>query len=270
MATRNFHRTLLTSTVLGTAAMWGTVSTAHAAPVLSIAPTIHQETIGDPGGTNYANGPSFAGPGLPTVNGGWPNAPAPGFGVDPSFPGIGITGFHASYLSLSEATNVTFQYMGKGDSSLVNQFWVDSDNNGSIDLKLFDSATNSCTMAGPTSPVCGVGSQFTAFFDAGLIPFLFLTGEAISLINDGINNPDTALGVSPGFFLGADPYLASGQFDTSGSVVYAGLTDRPSAVDHDFQDLGVRISVVPEPGSMGLAGLALGGLVFARRRSSKG
>lgn len=165
------------------------------------------------------------------------------------------------------AANVTFQYMGKGNSSLANQFWIDSDNNGSIDLKLFDNTTSSCTMAGPTSPVCGAGSQFTAFFNAGLIPFMYVTGEGVDLINDGINNPDTALGNEPGFFLGADPYLASGPFDTSGTAVYAGLSDLPAAGDHDFQDMGVRMSV-PEPSGMALAGLALGGLAFVRRRTN--
>ncbi|MDO9314774.1 MAG: PEP-CTERM sorting domain-containing protein [Burkholderiaceae bacterium] len=261
-------RTLVAGAVVGIAAMWGAIGTAQAAPLLSIAPNIHQETLGDAGGTQYPIGVTpVRGVGLPSVAGNWPNPPAPGFSTEPGF-GTGISGFHASYLSLSEGTNVTFQYMGKGDSSLANQFWVDSDNNGSIDLKLFDSTTSSCTMAGPTSPVCGAGSEFTAFFSAGLIPFMYVTGEAVSLINDGINNPDTALGTSPGFFLGADPYLASGQFDTSGSVVYAGLTDLPAGGDHDFQDMGVRISV-PEPSGLALAGLALGGVAFVRRRANK-
>lgn len=69
-------RTLIAGAVVGIAAMWGAVGTAQAAPVLTIAPNVHSETIGDAGGTSYANGPSVAGPGLPTARGGWPGTPA--------------------------------------------------------------------------------------------------------------------------------------------------------------------------------------------------
>lgn len=278
MRSRSIKRSLVASAAIGVCVLAGLAGPASAAGTLEIVVppdepghVSHREVLGDPGGTSYLNGPSVAGPGMPTADGNWPGSP-PGFGVEAGF-GNGMSGYHASYLRLDQASNITFQYMGKGDSSRPNSFWVDSDNNGSIDLKLFDSTTFSCAMSSPLTPSCTIGqSQFTFHFSAGLIPFAFVMEAfggrgAESVINDGVNNPDTALGILPGFALGVDPYRATGQFDTTGRVIYAGLTDLPAFTDHDFQDMGVRISTVPEPGSLALLGLAVGGLVFIRRRN---
>jgi hypothetical protein len=52
--------------------------------------------------------------------------------------------------------------------------------------------------------------------------------------------------------------------------IHAGLTDRHGETgDHDFQDFGVRISVIPEPGSIALIGAALVGLAGLRPRRAK-
>jgi hypothetical protein len=48
-----------------------------------------------------------------------------------------------------------------------------------------------------------------------------------------------------------------------GNTVWLELTDLPGNLtigDRDFQDLGVRVSVIPEPASLALLGLALAGL----------
>ncbi len=110
-----------------------------------------------------------------------------------------------------------------------------------------------------------------------MIAFRYVTGNGVTVTNNVLGgNPDphpdpqnpNAPG-SPGYFLGVDPYMASGIFQSSGTAVYAGLTDLPGTSDHDFQDLGVRISVVPEPGGIALAFAGLAGLTFVSRRNKK-
>jgi hypothetical protein len=284
--------TKIASVVLGAVVALGAAGVANASALLQIVgPNKQQEVIGDAGGTSYAWAPGPGpGAGLPTVAGNWPDPPAPGFAADTSFGGArGITGFHTGYLNLTEAANVTFQFMGGGDSTLQNRFLVDF---GSGFKQIFQDShvgvdgglTNPCPVGpGSTIPACdhltegtaGVGpfvqNQYTYFFSAGLIPFQYITGDGLfTLTNDGTNNPDPHATASAGYFLGVDPYLATGTFQESGTAVYAGLTDRGTPVgsppiDHDFQDMGVRISV-PEPGSIFLIGIGMVGLAFGRRK----
>ena len=63
--------------------------------------------------------------------------------------------------------------------------------------------------------------------------------------------------------------MAGSQYKTSGSAVYAGLTDLPSGLagDHDYEDLVVRVSV-PEASNLLLLSAGLLGLGLARRRRS--
>jgi hypothetical protein len=281
--------------VLGTAISLS--AAAHAAPKLQIvdsagalktAPisvsncgtSVHCEVIGDRGGTSFpwpANTPG-GGAGIPTINGGW-IAGAAGFAADPSFGNaVGTTGWHASYLKLTQKAKVTFQFMGAGDSAFVNSFFI---NTGSGFTQIFrdgqsNAATNPCSV-GPSSaiPVCDKltggfpnQNQYTALFGPGLISFAFgANGTTPNVFNDGTANGDISQG--PGFFLGIDPYLATGVFQNTGTAAYAGLTDQPSLGDHDFQDMGVRISAaaVPEPASwaMMIMGLGFSGLALRSR-----
>ncbi len=137
------------------------------------------------------------------------------------------------------------------------------------------SRTNgTCGMSGPTTPNCiFAGSSQTFTFAAGdllagdYLPFQFINlttpGTAT---NDGTNNPSPDKQGLAGYFLGMDPYLASGPFSNTGNVAYAGFTDLPGG-DHDYEDLAVRISV-PEPGSIFLLGAGLIGLVGMRKRKA--
>ena len=157
-------------------------------------------------------------------------------------------------------------------SSLANTFQIDDPSDGLGNwITLFPGNGGPCGAAGaaPVTPTCTAGSnEFTYALPAGYLPFRFVTGNSVILTNDGSGNPTniSEANGSPGYFLGVDPYLASGPHQTSGQAVYAGLTDLPATGDHDFQDLGVRISTVPEPGTMALLGLVMGGIALRSRR----
>jgi hypothetical protein len=179
----------------------------------------------------------------------------------------GTTGFESGYLSLSQSANVTFQFMGAGDSALVNLFKV----NG---VTLFqDGVTTPCTVgATDTVPTCGPTNQVSLFLNAGLIPFQFVTGSLAPVTLDNTvlgSNPNVTDGSAPPrYFLGVDPYVANGTFQTSGTVVYAGLSDLPMP-DRDYQDMVVRISAVSEPESIFLLGVGLLGLAVGRRKFAR-
>ena len=147
---------------------------------------------------------------------------------------------------------------GHGDSLNPNEFWV-----GSSEAAAAAAGDVFCTQAGIAS--CGglasaVGSSFTILLPAGAIPFGFTFGVShSSVLTDGqVNN---AVGA----------YLAEMGISTTASagpgyVAYLGLSDSPYPADHDFQDLVVRVTAVPEPVSVSMIGLGLFGLAVRARR----
>ncbi|HMB07447.1 MAG TPA: hypothetical protein VKP69_27410, partial [Isosphaeraceae bacterium] len=240
--------------LLGALAMLLAQSVAHADLTITGG---SQEVIGDPGGTNFSNPDgSAAGKGLPTLLGGW--ASGPGFAPDPTFSNNpGISGFSsrgpALTLDLSSgeaaAGPVSFTFFGKGNSSLNDQFQV-----------------NGQTLFGPGN--YSQGQTIDLNLAPGKIPFGWITGNGQTVNNGESHDPTT----SPAFFVGVDPSKATGTFQTTagpGTSVFVGLTDLPAPGDHDFQDLGVRITTVPEPASliMGSTAALIGlGCAWSRRK----
>lgn len=270
-------KTLISSAIIGLLAVSSVMNVANANFLEIVngsggAPNpSYQEAIGDPGGTNYTNGPTSGasnGPGMPTDLGGWPASS--NFAADTSFGNaLGITGYDGSYLKLDQAGMVTFEFMGKGDAGNhdIFQLWL----NGAW-ATVWDntSTTNGTCGVSGTTPNCSSSlSQQSYYLNAGLIAFQFenLTTPGLTT-NDGLNNiKENPAG--PAYFLGVDPYLAGSQYQTSGSAVYAGLTDLPSGLagDHDYEDLVVRVSV-PEASNLLLLSAGLLGLGLVRRRRS--
>jgi len=272
------------------AALALSIGVANASPFLQIiraAAGSSPEVVGDAGGSVYpwagGPGPGAGAPSSTTAPQPWPNGP--GFALDPSFPGKGTSGWDASYLWLSESANVTFQYMGAGNSSLRNQFWVAGMPNQALPMFQDNNAaagTNPCPIAGgATTPACDILSggqvaqnQWTLFINVphggGYVPFWYVTGNGVKVDNNGTGNTPDDSGL-PGYMLGADPYLAPGPFSCQApatcNAVYAALSDldRRGGGDHDYSDMAIRISV-PEPGTLALLGLGFAGLAATRRR----
>lgn len=251
----------------------GATSSAQAAPqfqivgVGGVAPT-NAESIGDAGGTSYpsvVNAGAVPGAGMPTINGGWPTAAS--FGIDDTNPWgctpgvdcyVGISGYDASYLRLTEPGRVTFQFMGKGDATDHNLFQVYLNGAWTTVWDNQSASNGTCGASGnPPAIICStVGSSVGFNFPAGYIPFRFVNlttpGTATNDGTGGNISPDKPPYPSTGgFFLGVDPYQATGQYDTTGQAVYAGFTDRgftaPGVGDHDYEDLIVRMSVSGAP-----------------------
>lgn len=273
--------TKIAATVLGVVATMGVAGVANADPLLTIVQgatgPMAQEVIGDAGGSVYpwagAAGVGAGAPSTTTTPNPWPTGP--GFAADPSFAGSGMSGYDTSYLWLSKSADVTFQFMGGGNSSYSNRFFV----NG---VQLFQdipgaAVTNPCAVAlGATTPSCIAGvNQFTipitVAAGGGYVPFWFVTGadSPVTVTNNGLGNLNDASGL-PGYMLGVDPYQAAAPYQLFGTTVYAALSDRSRAheFDHDYSDMGVRISVVPEPGTVALLGLGLLAMAGLRRRRS--
>jgi len=190
-----------------------------------------------------------------------PNAGAPNGGFNPAGwtnpDGVGqgspITYFDSSTgglgLKVSPTTNQTlrFTYLGK-EAGYTNTSYIIGFNGDT----LFNTGTSAY---GDTKTVV-----FNGTITAGLVPFEFHASTGDSARNGGPISAGLRIAFSDIF---ANAYSALG-------TVYAFFDDGGAGPDHDYDDLVMRISVVPVPPALLLFGSGLAGLgLLARRRRQK-
>ncbi len=168
--------------------------------------------------------------------------------------GAGTTsrdGYYGATITLSEPATIYFTYRGK-EAGFVNAFGVGA-------LEIFNTGTTP------------VGTTITMALGAGVLPFWFTVdtgaGSAANCVSgtDSFGhpcNPDN-VGSAPNFFTS---FSGLGT-DTSGTTLILFLDDGGGGPDDDnHDDMAIRISTVPEPGSMLLVGSGLAALWARRRR----
>jgi hypothetical protein len=142
-----------------------------------------------------------------------------------------------------------FTFDGAGDPSSTNTFAVTSPG---------CPVSFEVNGAHPTSPGTSVACTLTA---GQTIDFTFTSSIAGGSLSSGSRTAIAGLD----YLLGM-PGSTSAAPVTTGATAYIGLSDGGSATDHDFQDLVLRVSEIPEPDSVAVMAAALLGLGIARAR----
>lgn len=108
------------------------------------------------------------------------------------------------------------------------------------------------SLGGTISNWDAIGSSYITYVSAGTLDFSFSSNLGTVASNDGTFVGDAAIGFSSIY--------------DNGKTVYAFFDDSGANGDRDFDDMVVRISVVPLPAGGLLLLTALGGFAAARRK----
>lgn len=175
------------------------------------------------------------------------------------FPGPQIGGFYGSQIeiSVSEPTPIRLDFFG-AEAGFVNQFLLGS--------------TVIFTHPGGTIISPSLSAQLASFFAGTALGtstpvFSFRVNSGAGSVANGSNPNDSSHTVTgPNFFASCNPFgSTAGSGGTSCSSVYLFLDDGGAGPDDNHDDMLVRISAIPEPGTWILLGLGLVGLGAFRR-----
>ena len=228
---------VVSAIIVGAAAVLVSVSTAHADLVISPVPTATDVFQSEPGAS------------IPPGTGGY-------------IGGSVIAGNTSLYQFTYGPPGLVPGATGDGNSIFLNEFWFGGPSNRAAaeaagEFFCTKDITGHCVAS-------TVGSSFAVPLAAGTdIPFTFDFNQnsdgtgGSTLVNDQTNNAVGAYMAQIG--LGA---ANAGP----GPVAYLGLSDQSYPGDHDFQDLTLRITPVPEPSSVVLLGSVLLGMGWRFRR----
>jgi hypothetical protein len=202
---------------------------------------------------------------------------------DPEQPGapVGTTGWTSDANLIAHQGRYRFEYRGAGTALSNNYFFIDENGNNSLDAGEQAFCNHALPQCGGSATA--IGTTFELDLGAGDIPFVFFAGVnadgtgGTMLTNsdpDGIPDPayDTSVMVAiAGSFI--DPPLTCSDVAPC-KQAYIGLTDLPGSItgintgtgDHDFEDLVVLVTQIPEPVTLVLFGLGLIGLGIVQRR----
>jgi PEP-CTERM motif len=235
---------LLGATLLGTAAILGSISTASAG--LTISPQ-----LGPTGAPVTDTWDAETGQSIPTGTAGY---------VDGT---LNTTG--GAYQFTYGPNGLVAGATGYGNATNINEFWF-----GASQAAAELAGDFFCNHACGNHAANAVGDSFTVNLAAGAIAFGFTFDQS------GANSPAGPFTLLDGNSNANGAYLVQIGLGTTanagpGDVAYIGLSDRAYPVtDHDFQDLTVGVAAVPEPSTWAMMILGFAGIGFmAYRRKSK-